>query len=367
MFGAKNDVSVIDAKRRDMQRLSLYIDKLYQNPELRYLFWETTIQCNLSCKHCGSGCGKGIPEDSLSTEDMLVFLTQFAKHFSPKDVLLCITGGEPLLRKDLFDVMAHSAKLGFLWGMTTNGVLLSESIVQKMIRTNCKTVSVSLDGLKLSHNALRGHDCFEQVVDGIKRLVAAGSFSNVQVTTVIHKQNIRELAEIYSLVESLGVDSWRITNLEPIGRANQMGSDFLSASEFVTLFEFIRSCRQSHTKVPVSFGCNHYVTAEYEMDIRNHFFMCGAGILVASILHNGDIYACLDIERRGQLIQGNIRTDDFAEVWQNRFIQYRKRRDYLSSFCANCVDAQYCRGDSAHTWDFDSDSPKYCLKRLPGI
>jgi radical SAM protein with 4Fe4S-binding SPASM domain len=295
---------------------------------------------------------------------MCTFLNQFARDFSPHDVMLCITGGEPLLRLNLFDVMAHAAKLGFLWGMTTNGVLLTNEHIQKMIDTNCKTLSVSLDGLERSHNALRGYDCFDKVLEGINRLVSARSFSKVQVTTVIHKQNIHELPDMYFLLKSLGVDSWRLTNIEPIGRANQMERDFLTTNDFIKLFDFIRSCRQNRNKLPVLFGCSHYVTPEYEMDIRDHYFICGAGIFVASILHNGDIYACLDIERRSELIQGNIKKDKFKEIWQKCFSQFRQRRDQKNPDCAICIDSSFCRGDSAHTWDYDNNAPKCCLKQL---
>ena len=364
MSGRVEVSSIASLKRRDMHSLSLYIDNLYNEPKLRHLFWEATLQCNLSCRHCGSNCNSSTPENELTGEDMRSFLDSFAKDFSPREVMLCITGGEPLLRQDLFDVMSYAADLGFLWGLTTNGLLLTDENIDKMVQTNCKTVSVSLDGLKDSHNALRGKDCFDQTVEGIKRLVAAKDFTNVQVTTVLHKRNIHELLEIYSYVESLGVDSWRLTNVEPIGRANQMENDFLTTDDFLALFDFTRSCRQNHTKPEVSFGCSHYATIEYEMDIRDHFFICGAGILVASIMQNGDIYACLDIDRKYGLVQGNIKKDSFKEIWQKGFLPFRQRRDRKNQGCATCEDAPFCRGDSSHTWDYDADSPKCCLKQL---
>jgi radical SAM protein with 4Fe4S-binding SPASM domain len=169
---------------------------------------------------------------------------------------------------------------------------------------------------------------------------------------------------VYSFVEARGVDSWRLTNIEPIGRANQMEGDFLSADDFHGLFNFIRSCRQKWSKVPVTYGCSHYVTPEYEMDIRDYSFICGAGILTASILQNGDIFACLDIDRKYGLVQGNIRKDRFAEVWKNRFLPFRQRRDMENPDCSQCPDVQFCRGDSAHTWDFDSRRPRLCLLKL---
>ena len=351
-------------KRQIMQRLSAHIDSLYQKPSLRNLFWEVTTQCNLSCKHCGIDCIADTPVDSISGEEMRSFFTRFADDFSPKEVMIHITGGEPLLRSDLFEVMEHAAKLGFIWGMTTNGTLLTDSIISEMIRTNCRTVSVSIDGLSRSHNTLRGDDCFNEAVEGIKRLIVAKSFSEVQVTTVVHKNNIYELSDIYTLLESLAVDSWRLTSIEPIGRANEMEESFLSANELIKLFDFFRVFRQNRSYIPVSFGCSHYVTPEYERVIRNHYFICGAGVLTASILNNGDIFACPDIARISELIQGNIKIDDFASVWRNQFKPFRQRRDRLNSTCVDCLDAQFCREDSAHTWDYDNNLPICCLKQL---
>jgi radical SAM protein with 4Fe4S-binding SPASM domain len=248
--------------------------------------------------------------------------------------------------------------------MTSNGTLLTNANIQSMIETNCKTISVSLDGLADSHNALRGRDCFEQTVEGIKRLVATKRFTNVQITTVIHKQNIHEMRDIYQLAKELGVDSWRMTNVDPIGRAREREDLFLSADDFREMFDFIRSCRQRRERMQVCFGCSHYAGVDYEMDIRDYFFICGTGILVASILYNGDIFACLDIERRAELIQGNIRKDDFKEVWQKGFAAFRQRRDLQNLTCASCSEGKYCRGDSTHTWDFERQAPKFCFRRI---
>ena len=366
MITRNNDINdfTADYKFRLMQQLSPLIDQLYYKPRLRNLFWEVTTQCNLSCMHCGSDCGTHQAEDSISVDEMRAFFNRLAADFSPYEVMLLITGGEPLLCPHLFEVMEYAAKLGFAWGMTTNGTLLSDSIINKMIKSNCTTVSVSLDGMTQSHNALRRNECFDKVVENTKKLVATNSFSDVQITTVVHKGNIHELSDMYGMLESISVDSWKLTTIDPIGRANKMENAFLSEIDLIKLFDFIRQLRKRQSKIRVSFGCSHYVTPEYEKDIRGHYFFCGAGIITASILNSGDIYACVDIQRKNGLIQGNLKTDDFSEVWQNKFKQFRQRRDKLSSTCFNCLEAQFCRGDSAHTWDFDNNTPKFCIKNL---
>lgn len=90
--------------------------------------------------------------------------------------------------------------------------------------------------------------------------------------------------------------------------------------------------------------------------------MCGAGILTASVRSNGDICACLDIENRPDLVQGNIKTDDFYDVWENGFHVFRRDRTAGCSDCINCSERFICGGDSTHTWDFDADKPLLCYK-----
>jgi radical SAM protein with 4Fe4S-binding SPASM domain len=143
-----------------------------------------------------------------------------------------------------------------------------------------------------------------------------------------------------------------------------MADGLLAKEDYRRLFDCIRSCRQRHSKLPVTYGCCHYLTPAYEMDVRPYFFICGTGIMTASVLYNGDIFVCPDVERRAELIQGNIRKDRFAAVWREGFQPFRTRRDQLNPDCAACADAVYCRGDSVHTWDFASNSPRCCLKKM---
>lgn len=101
-----------------------------------------------------------------------------------------------------------------------------------------------------------------------------------------------------------------------------------------------------------------------EKMIDPFYFQCGAGLFIASIMANGDIGACLDIERRRDLIQGNIFKDDFVDVWENRFAVFRKDRTIESQACIGCLHREICMGDSAHTWDFNKNEPKYCVTRM---
>ena len=100
---------------------------------MRTLFWETTLRCNARCEFCGSGCGDCMDfPDELTTDEICSALSDVAKAFDPHDIMLNITGGEPLLRRDLFTVAEFASGLGFPWGMVTNGSLITPEIIEKM-------------------------------------------------------------------------------------------------------------------------------------------------------------------------------------------------------------------------------------------
>lgn len=133
------------------------IKALSKAPILYNLFWETTLKCNAKCKHCGSHAGEDYPiKDELTTEEIKNALQQIANKYDATKILLNITGGEPLLRKDLFDVMNFAKNLGYRWGMTTNGILINDAIIEKMKQTQMETISISIDGLETSHDTFRG-------------------------------------------------------------------------------------------------------------------------------------------------------------------------------------------------------------------
>lgn len=351
-------------KIRHMTELADYRDNtLRKNPRLKFLFIEMTNLCNERCRHCGSSCGEQSSEGILSGDEIKAFLKKTASQFNVKDMQLCITGGEPLLRKDFFDIMAYANSLGYGWGMTSNGTLIDEKTAEKLAETGMKTISVSIDGLPETHDWFRQKEGgFEAAMNGIRELVKCGKFHHVQVTTVVHKKNIGELEALYELLKKEHIRSWRVINIEPIGRAKECPELLLDSKDYIRMFDFIKKHRNDDV-LPVTYGCSHYLGTALEREVRKWYFLCNAGVYTASIMWNGDIAACLDIERRPELIQGNIRRDDFAEVWKNRFEQYRT--DFKKKGpCKDCKDFEFCAGGSFHTWNFDENRQNVCFKDI---
>ena len=330
-------------KTAHLDKLADYTRKLYCEPELRKLFFELTLQCNERCFHCGSSC-TAQRGDELAREEWLRIIDEVKADFDITRMQLCVTGGEPLLNRDIFDIMGYAHEQGFKWGMTSNATLITPAVARRLADAGMGTISVSIDGLRETHDELRGlAGGYDRAMAGIQNLIDVGAFRNVQVTTVVNHGNIAQLDELFEIMDGLDIDSWRVINLEPIGRALLRPDLMLTREDYVRLFDFIREKRQDG--YPLEYGCSHYLGLEYEAGVREWYWLCNAGVYTASIMSNGDIAACLDIERRPETIQGNIRTDRLRDVWDNRFELFRHDLSDLNDECRSCEHARFCRGD----------------------
>lgn len=347
-------------KKEQMTRLARYREGLYQNPILRFLFLELTLRCNERCLHCGSSCGD-VPSEELTLQQYREILDQVKADFNVRSFQLCITGGEPLLRKDFPDIMAYANQLGYLWGMTSNATLITPETAKMLKETGMKTISVSVDGLEEYHNAFRQTpDAYQKAMNGIQNLIDQDCFENIQITSVITHQNIQDLEAMFLEFDRLDIDSWRVIGMEPMGRALQHPELLLTEEDQKYLFDFIRSKRMA--QLPVTYGCSHFLGYQYEREVRDKYFLCNAGIYTASICSNGDIIGCLDIERRPELVQGNILTDRFKDVWENRFQNFRCPLSSQTEMCQNCEYETFCAGGARHSYDFDRCRQRVCFR-----
>ena len=348
-------------KTRDMLKLAAYRENLRKHPELRCLFLELTDRCNLKCRHCGSSCMTQNTQYANAGELVRLF-REMPADLIDDGFMVCLTGGEPLLHPEFARIANAINDRDIPWGMTTNAVLIDLPTAFHLKELKMGSISVSIDGLMEHHEWLRRvPGCFEKAIDGIKHLHKAGH--RVQVTTVVGKHNLSGLEDLYSYLQELGVESWRVINIDPIGRAtDEMNVPALDRAEIKQLLAFIRRKRyDSGNRMDVRYGCAHYLSFDLEREVRDNYFMCKSGMQVASILVNGDIYGCLDVERRPELVQGNIATDRFCDVWKNGFRAYRTDRTQTCKQCSTCRERQFCAGDSMHTWDFQNNRPKICL------
>lgn len=338
-------------------------DYLREKHELKYLFWECTLNCNFKCKHCGSRAGEGLIQETLTTSEIKKAFLNIAEHFDAKKITIAVTGGEPLLRQDLFDVMKYADSLGFKWGMVTNGFLINKDIVLKAQDANMQTVDVSIDGIGKTHDSFRNaQGAYEKAIQAVKLFAKEKFLHPLRITTTVNSNNINMLEEMYKTFLLLGITSWRLLSVDPIGRSIENSDILLSKQQVFKLLNFIKEKRKK-AKIKITYGCAHYLGEEYEDEVRDNFFYCATGINVATILHNGDIFVCPNVPRIKELIQGNIKKDLFSEIWNTKFKIFRNKDRTKSDKCERCEYWNECLGGSFHTWDFEKKKQKICLMK----
>ena len=328
---------------------------------LNYLFWECTLKCNLNCLHCGSDCTKNSEVKDMPFEDFIGVIDKLTPTINPNKTMLVITGGEPLVRKDIEKCGMELYKRGYPWGLVTNGLLLTKERFKSLIDSGLSSITVSLDGFEESHNWLRNDKrSFKSAFDAAK-LLASSKNLKYDIVTCVNKKNFGELNTFKELLISIGIKEWRIFTIFPTGRAKNNEQLQLSAKQFKELFDFIKQTR-TENKIKLNYGCEGFL-GEYEGDVRDNFFICGAGINTASVLIDGSISACPSL--RNNFIQGNIYKDDFVDVWNNRYQKYRDRSWTKIGICADCDSFKYCEGNGLHLRDEKTNELAFChLKRI---
>lgn len=328
---------------------------------LRQLFWECTLRCNLNCRHCGSDCHTSSTQRDMPLGDFLGVLDQIAPHVDPHKVFVIITGGEPLMRPDLEQCGAAIYTKGFPWGMVTNALAMTEKRYHALRRAGMRSATVSLDGLREEHNAMRGHpQSFDRATAAIRMMGADKGFV-FDVVTCVNRKNLAQLDQIKELLISLGTTRWRLFTIFPSGRAANDPDLQLSNDEFRQLLDYIARNRKSEQRISLSYGCEGFL-GNYEGEVRGNFFCCNAGLSVGSVMADGSISGCTSI--RANYSQGNIYRDNFWDVWQNRFEKFRNREWMRKDECADCSMFRYCEGDGMHLRD-DEGKLMFChLKRL---
>lgn len=342
-------MSALDLRRRLALELHRKQMKLRREEHpLRQLFWECTHRCNLSCRHCGSDCKTTVDHPDMPKEDFLRVIDSLTPHVDNHRLSIVITGGEPLMRKDLEEVGLALYKREYPWGIVTNGLALTKSRFDSLLRAGIHSMTISLDGLEDDHNWMRGNELSFQRALAAIRMVAAEPSVNFDVVTCVNPRTLGSLEQIRQLLIDAGVKAWRLFTVFPAGRAKS--EDFeLTQDQLKRLMSFIIDTRRQGA-IKASYCCEGFM-GNYEGDVRDYFYSCEAGVSVGSVLIDGSIGACPSI--RANYNQGNIYSDDFWDVWQNRYQPFRDRSWMKTGKCADCNMWRYCEGNGMHLRDND--------------
>lgn len=298
--------------------------------------WDCSRKCNLHCVHCGAV--KERYDKELTTEQIKKLIDKLAVM---KVRFFGATGGEPLLRNDLIEVLGYAVKKGIRTGFATNGFFIDKKIAKKIKEAGISSMQISLDGTKEIHNKIRGNNLsFRKAVEAIKNLQDE-NIKIVSVATTVTPMNFENLKELKKVLLSLKVKRWRICVIMPIGRASKSNL-ILKPNQIKELLEFVSSNRDN---IKIQIGENLTFLAEFEKRIRKAPLVCPVGFTACCIGVNGNVRGCPEMPDVEKFREGSILEKPFIEIWKNGFKKYRNREILKSDKrCSNCKNKENCYG-----------------------
>ncbi len=329
---------------------------------LRLVAWEITRNCNLSCVHCRAAATHGPYTGELDTDAALRLLDQIAETGNP---IVILTGGEPLLRDDIFEVARYGTDKGLRMVMAPNGTLITAETATQMADAGIKRISISLDGsTKESHDKFRGVDgAFEAALRGVEFAKSAGI--EFQINTTITKANLEQIPKIQELAVELGAVAHHIFLLVPTGRGKYIVDQAITAAEYEETLNWFYDQREK-TPLQLKATCApHYyrilrqrakeegktVTFEsHGLDAVTRGCLGGTGFCFIS--HRGIVQPCGFLN----LNCGDVTQTSFAGIWRHSetFLSLRDFKN-LKGKCGDCGYKRVCGGCRARAYEATGD------------
>ncbi|MCK8826140.1 putative heme d1 biosynthesis radical SAM protein NirJ2 [Natroniella acetigena] len=307
--------------------------------------WNTTKECNLYCKHCYRDSGpKEKQADELTTSEGKELLTEIAKAGFK---IMIFSGGEPLLRDDIYQLVEHAASLGMRPVFGTNGMYITEEVAYKLKEAGAAGMGISLDSVKPEvHDHFRQLEgAWEQAVTGIKNCIEAGL--PVQINTTISDLNYDEFEEITDFAIELGAKAHHPFFLVPTGRGKEIERDSVRANRYHQMIERIME-KQKEVEIELKPTCApQFMAVAKEKEMNMRFTRgCLAGTDYCCILPNGDVHICPYLPVK----VGNVKETVFSKLWaEAKIFEELRTMDYKGS-CGSCQHIEICGGCRARAY-----------------
>lgn len=300
------------------------------------VIWDITNRCNLRCRHCYVEADSS-QKEGPSKEEALSIMDQLRK---AKVFRLSFSGGEPLLRKDLFDLLQYASKY-FSVEVASNGLLITEENARKLKSARIGCIQLSLDGLEGSHDYLRGRKgAFQKLMEAVTLLKREGI--PFGFTSVVYEKNFSQTREIIELAEDLGAFTVRFYRLIHTGRGGEISPLDITASQYKeTLKDILTYTGRIHAVADEAFG--FLISGK----VNPHQWVgCQAGRTLAGIKASGHVVPCPMFEDP-VFFCGKVPEEDFAEIWKTSPVLARFRQldaDTLHGKCSHCQYLSQCGG-----------------------
>ena len=321
----------------------------------KWIAWEVTRRCNFSCVHCRSASTMNSFDTAFTLDKAKKLIDDIASFSSP---VIVLSGGEPLLRADVFDIASYGTQKGLRMCMATNGSLVTEEVCLKMKASGIRMVSMSLDGaIPATHDNFRGQvGAFE----GVEKAAALFNKHGIEflINSSFTKRNQSEIPEVMKTAKRLGAKAWYMFMIVPTGRGEEIMSELISKEDYEDLLKWHYEMEKHEHEMLVRPTCApHYYRIVPQMnklaeegdklERRTLKFSTGgskgclAGQVICLITAEGDVYPCSYFPHSA----GNVLTTPFKEIWENSKLLL-ELRDFTSykGKCGVCEYVNVCGG-----------------------
>jgi putative heme d1 biosynthesis radical SAM protein NirJ2 len=310
--------------------------------------WNTTKACNLKCEHCYRDAG-GKDPDELDTQEGKDLLSEIAKAGFK---IIILSGGEPLMRKDIHELISYSASLGMRPVLGTNGTLFTAEIVKELKKSGLARAGISLDSkdYRIHDDFRKQKGAWESTINAMKLCRQEGL--DFQVHTTVTKRNYKEIIEITDFVTDLGAKAHHIFFLIPTGRGKDISDVFITGREIEEVLEKVLN-KQKETKIELKPVCApQFIPMAKKMGLDLRFQRgCLAGTGYCCVLPNGDVHPCPYLPVK----VGNVRKEKFSHLWKNSDVFVRLRSLEYSGSCGPCANKSSCGGCRARAFYYSGD------------
>jgi heme b synthase len=333
--------------------------------EPKWIAWEVTRRCNLNCIHCRSSSAMVVEKHpDFSTGEAYRIIDDISSYAKPVVVL---SGGEPLLRKDIFDIAQYGTEKGLRMCLATNGTLVTEEICEKIKKSGIRIISLSLDGA-----SEETHDDFRKEKGAFAGTInAAKLFKKHGIEFIINssftKRNQKEIPKVYKLAKELGATAWYMFMIVPTGRGEEIMNELISKEDYEELLEWHYHMEKKEKDMLVRPTCApHYYRVVLQQakeegekyERRSLKFSTGgakgciAGQLIALIDVDGNVLPCSYFPK----FAGNVREKSFKEIWEKSEL-FKELRDFkkYKNRCGACEFINVCGGCRARAYSVYGD------------
>ena len=331
----------------------------------KWIAWEITRRCNLRCVHCRSSSETEVKaHPDFPTEEAFRVIDDINSYAKP---VIVLSGGEPLMRKDVFEIAQYGTDKGLRMCLATNGTLVNDEVCQKIKDSGIRIVSLSLDG-----SEERVHDDFRGQQNAFAGTIrAAGLFRKHGIEFIINssftKRNQEEIPKVYALAKKLGATAWYMFMIVPTGRGEEIMNELISKEDYEEILNWHYQMEKDEKDILVRPTCApHYyrIVLQKSKEEGSKFERrtlkfstggskgCIAGQVIALIDVDGNVLPCSYFPKPA----GNIRTQSFKDIWENSSL-FKELRDFkkYKGKCGSCEYVTVCGGCRARAYAVNGD------------